>query len=41
MNGSAFFQLLADLVLLTHVAIVAFILFGLLLVLYGGFRGWG
>ncbi len=40
MSSDKIFGLLADLVLLTHLAIVAFILFGLLLVIYGGCRGW-
>lgn len=32
---------LADLVLITHVAFVAFVLVGLLLILLGGMLGWG
>ncbi len=34
------YQTAADLVLLTHVAYVAFVVIGLLLILWGGFRGW-
>jgi hypothetical protein len=34
------FRLLADLVLVVHVAFVAFIVLGLLLILWGGFAGW-
>jgi hypothetical protein len=31
---------MADLVLVTHTAFVAFIVVGLLLIVFGGFRGW-
>ena len=36
MNRSAILRVLADLVLLTHVAFVAFVIFGLLLIVCGG-----
>ena len=35
------YRALADLVLVTHVAFVAFVVFGLILILCGGFCGWG
>jgi Protein of Unknown function (DUF2784) len=35
------YRALADLVLVTHVAFVAFVVFGLILILCGGVRGWG
>lgn len=38
--SSAIYRLLADLVLIGHVAFVAFVVVGLLAILYGGFRGW-
>lgn len=40
MDRSAFLRLIADLVLMTHVAFVAFVIVGLLLILWGGFRRW-
>ena len=40
MNRSAILRGLADLVLITHVAFVAFVIFGLLLIVCGGFRRW-
>ena len=40
MNRSAILRGLADLVLVTHVAFVALVIFGLLLILCGGFRKW-
>lgn len=40
MDHSGTFRLLADLVLVTHVAFVAFVIFGLVLILVGGFRKW-
>ena len=35
------YRALADMVLILHVAFVAFVVGGLLLILTGGFRGWG
>lgn len=40
MDHSGTFRVLADLVLVTHVAFVAFVIFGLVLILVGGFRKW-
>lgn len=40
MERSANLRLLADLVLITHAGFVAFVLFGLILIVIGGFRGW-
>ena len=40
MDRSAILRVVADLVLMTHVAFVAFVIFGLLLILVGGFRQW-
>ena len=40
MDTPAFYLLAADLLLLTHTLFVAFVIFGLLLILVGGFRGW-
>lgn len=40
MNDPTLLRLSADLALLTHVTFVAFVIVGLLVVLYGGFRGW-
>jgi hypothetical protein len=40
MNNTAILRLIADLVLMTHVAFVAFVIVGLLLILWGGFRRW-
>ncbi len=40
MNRSAILRGLADLVLITHVAFVAFVIFGLLLIICGGIRKW-
>ena len=34
------YSLLADIVLMTHVAFVLFVVLGLILILFGGFRGW-
>ncbi len=39
-NDQQFYQLLADLVLLIHFSIAAFIVIGLLLIIIGGFRNW-
>jgi hypothetical protein len=36
----ATYHALADLVLIVHVLYVAFVVFGLVLIWYGGFRGW-
>jgi hypothetical protein len=35
------YHILADLVLITHVAFVAFVVLGLVLIGWGGYRGWG
>ncbi|PAW80520.1 MAG: hypothetical protein B9S33_18285 [Pedosphaera sp. Tous-C6FEB] len=40
MHNSALLRGLADLVLVTHVAFVAFVILSLLLILVGGFRHW-
>jgi hypothetical protein len=40
LNERTLLQVTADLVLITHVSFVAFVIVGLLLVLVGGFRGW-
>jgi len=40
MNNAALFTLLADLVLLLHVLFVAFVVFGLLLIVLGRPLGW-
>ena len=40
MDRSALIRLLADLVLMMHVAFVAFVILGLVLIVWGGFRGW-
>jgi len=40
MTNVGTYQLLADLVLITHIAFVAFMVIGLLLILIGGFCGW-
>lgn len=40
MDRSAFFRVVADRVLMTHVAFVAFVIFGLFLIVCGGFRRW-
>ncbi len=40
MDRSATFRLFADLVLMTHVAFVAFVILSLALILVGGFRRW-
>ena len=40
MTRSDFLRTLADVVLITHVTFVAFVVGGLLLILIGGFRGW-
>jgi hypothetical protein len=40
MDNSATSRVIADIVLITHVAFVAFVICGLLLILYGGFRRW-
>ncbi len=34
------YRLLADIVLVTHIAFVAFVIFGLVAILIGGWRGW-
>lgn len=41
MTWNMIFRLLADAVLVTHVAFVAFVIAGLPLILLGGFRRWG
>jgi hypothetical protein len=38
--NSGNYHALADLVLIVHVMYVAFVVFGLVLILWGGFRGW-
>jgi hypothetical protein len=40
MTHTSPYHVLADLVLITHVAFVAFVVIGLLLILLGGFCGW-
>lgn len=40
MNTSSPYQLYADLVLILHVAVVLFVVGGLVLILAGGWRGW-
>jgi hypothetical protein len=40
MNRAAFFRGAADLVLITHVVFVGFVVVGLLLIVCGGFRRW-
>ena len=40
MNRSAILRVVADVVLITHVAFVAFVVIGLLLIVCGGFRRW-
>lgn len=40
MNQSATLRIIADIVLITHAAFVAFVVSGLLLILCGGFRRW-
>jgi hypothetical protein len=40
MNHAAVYRALADLVLITHVSFVVFVVIGLLLILCGGFCGW-
>ena len=40
MNEGVAYRLAADLVLLTHVLFVAFVVFGLLLIIAGGLRSW-
>jgi len=40
MNRSAILRFVADIVLIAHVAFVAFVLIGLLLIVGGGFRRW-
>lgn len=40
MPSDSLYLLGADLLLFTHVLFVAFVVFGLLLVLFGGLRGW-
>jgi hypothetical protein len=40
MNRSAILRVVADVVLITHVAFVAFVAIGLLLIVCGGFRRW-
>ncbi len=38
--GSGAYRLLADIILMAHVAFVLFVVLGLFLILYGGLRGW-
>ncbi len=40
MNENVLFRVLSDLVLLLHASFVVFVVFGLVLVLWGGFHGW-
>jgi glucan phosphoethanolaminetransferase (alkaline phosphatase superfamily) len=40
MGESVLFRVLSDLVLLLHTSFVMFVVFGLVLILWGGFRGW-
>lgn len=40
MTLAGLFRTLADIVLIAHVAFVAFVVLGLLLILYGGCRNW-
>jgi hypothetical protein len=40
MNSAGMYRALADGVLVMHVAFVAFVIVGLLVILVGGFRGW-
>ena len=40
MTSAGIYHAMADLVLVTHTAFVAFIVVGLLLIVFGGFRGW-
>ena len=40
MNGNVFYRIIADIVLITHAAFVVFVIFGLVLIIYGGFRRW-
>jgi hypothetical protein len=40
MTPAEWFRVLADLVLVAHVAFVAFVISGLILILVGGVRGW-
>ena len=40
MTDATLYRTLADLVLITHVAFVGFVVIGLLLILIGGFRRW-
>lgn len=40
MTHAGTYRAIADLVLITHVAFVAFVVAGLILILVGGFRGW-
>ena len=40
MSENSIFQTLADAVLITHVAFVGFVIFGLVLIVWGGFSGW-
>lgn len=40
MDRSAILQVVADILLMTHVAFVAFVIFGLLLIVCGGIRRW-
>jgi polyferredoxin len=40
MSSTAIYRTLADGVLVTHVAFVAFVVVGLLMILAGGFRNW-
>jgi hypothetical protein len=40
MAENVLFRVLSDLVLLMHTSFVTFVVFGLVLILWGGFRGW-
>lgn len=40
-DDNVIYRLLADLVLLVHAAIVVFVVAGLILIVLGGWRGWG
>ncbi len=40
MSENVIFRVLSDLVLILHTSFVMFIIFGLVLILWGGFRGW-